>query len=159
MKVANKVRNLYELEFEDVVDIILKEFLQMLKEVGLYTNLDVPPKELYDIDRYRKTIVLFFPLKAGGEQFYHAVAIHYTERKWYTPPSKAKEHYRSACRVLNKALKKGKVKEDIVKDRTIILIGPTYTSRVKEVLKCWVLRDIDELNNILKNFIAHYKVR
>jgi len=112
----------------------------MLKEVGLYTNLDVPPKELYDIDRYRKTIVLFFPLKTGREQLYHAVAIHYTERKWYTPPSKAEEHYRSTCRALNKALKKRKVKEDIVKDRTIILVGPTYTSRVKEIIKCWVIR-------------------
>ena len=131
----------------------------MLKEVELYTDLDVPPGELYYVDYYRKSIVLLFPLKTGREPLYHAVVIHYTERKWYTPPSKAEEHYRSACNALHKFLKKGRIKKWMVKDRTIILIGPTYTRGVKGVVKrvygkvmfaCWVIKKVFELNNILK---------
>ena len=64
--------------FEDVVDKVLNWFLVMLKEVELYTDLDVPPGDLYDVDYYRKSIVLLFPLKTGREPLYHAVVIHYT---------------------------------------------------------------------------------
>lgn len=151
-----------DFEFEDVVDTIVRRFLIIIRAIKDGTNLEVPPGELYHVDYYRRSIVLFFPLK---ENLYHAVVIHVCTRKWYTPKSRVwgrgVGHYYSACNALHKAiqLKRRYIKPNMVRDRTIVLIGPSYTKSVKgEVhrlqskitIACWVIKKVYQLKEILK---------
>ena len=153
-----------EFTFEDVVDRVLSRFLFLLKQMDAEVPIDVPRGELYHVDYYRKTIVLAFPLKLTGRKpLYYVVAIHVSERQWYTSKKRVfdeerkKGHYYSACNAMHRFLKKkgGRVKERMVKDRTIILLGPTYTKSVKGAVArtygkvmfaCWVVKKVFELD-------------
>lgn len=156
--------NIIEFTFEDVVEKVLNRFLFVLKQMDAEVPIDVPRGELYYVDYYRKTIVLAFPLKLTGRKpLYYVVAIHVCERQWYTPrkivfdKDRKRGHYYSACNAMHKFLKKkgGRVKDWMVKDRTIILLGPSYTKSVKGVVRraygkvmfaCWIIKRIFELD-------------
>jgi len=159
-----KLLPIIEFTFEDVIEKVLNRFLFILKQMDAVVPIDVPRGELYYVDYYRKTIVLAFPLKLTGRKpLYYVVVIHVCERQWYTPRERVfdkerqKGHYYSACNAMHKFLKKkgGRVKDWMVKDRTIILLGPSYTRSVKGVVSraygkimfaCWIIKKIFELD-------------
>mgnify|MGYP000368434456 CR=1 FL=1 len=115
--------------FDSAIQTLIPRFLRMLRVVGIRD-----PGDYFEIDHFRKTINLFLPLKTN---LVHPLSIHFTERQWYTPLSKANEHLYSCVNSQKRILaKRGfKVKERHVRDRTYVLVGKTYTRTVKGTIR------------------------
>jgi len=115
--------------FDSAIQTLIPKFLKMLRLAGIRD-----PGSYYHIDHFRKTINLFLPLRANHV---HPVSIHFTERKWYTPLSKANEHLYSCVNSQNRILRKRgfKVKQRSIRDKTFVLVGKTYTRGVKGTIK------------------------
>jgi len=119
--------------FDDLMDVILPSYIKFLRDEGIKY-----PGNYYVIDLKRKTISMLIPLDSTARRFY-AIALHYSERKHYTPPSKFFDeekqigHVIAAIRALNKAIeKKGNAfRKNAIEDITIICMCNSYTKSVK----------------------------
>jgi len=117
--------------FDKAIEELVPGHINLLKIMGVKH-----PGEYYHVDQYRKTIMLFFPLKRN---LVYPVVIHISEREYYTPPSKVANsetetgHFYSMCNAFFKHIRKRgvRVKERFIRDRTFFLVCKSYTKSVR----------------------------
>jgi len=155
-------------DFEDLLDIVIPKYIKLLRLTG-----EQKPGRMYWIDNRSKTLILSFRLKP---RLIYPVIIHLSTRKHYTPLSRVCDektetgHFYSACRVFHRLQKKRghELRARFVRDRTIFLIGNSYTRSVKGRIKktysgmsigAIVIKKFSELTEALKsvwNWILNY---
>jgi len=117
--------------FQIAIEKLIPTHINLLKTLGVKH-----PGDYYHIDHYRKTIMLFYPLKRN---LIYPVVFHISEREYYTPPSKVYDnkresgHFYSMCNAFFKHVRKRgvKVKERFIRDRTFFLICKSYTKSIR----------------------------
>jgi len=102
---------------------VVSLFVKALKMLGV-SRVD----RHYLIDHRRKSVVFLVPVNDG----YHVVALHFSHRKWYTPPSIFELHRRALLNAYNyKAKKHFRVPPHKIASSTYVFVSDSYTKTVK----------------------------
>jgi len=134
MKQARNSTN-NQIRFEDLIGKLIPKYIKFMRVIG-----EQKPGRMYWIDNRSKTLILGFRLK---KTLIYPVIIHVCERRHYTPmkyvcdEEKETGHFYSACRVFHRLQKKRghELRARFVRDRTIFLLGNSYTRSVKGRIK------------------------